>query len=104
MAKKELRFQIEGTTPHTIPMARLAKYLVELATLMGNTRHIHFLRVETGSLPCILEVDEQKEESVISRVKRARVNKGPKDAIKADSTLCAMLKEDELSAEFKTDR
>ena len=36
MPKKELHFSIEGTTPHTFPMARLADYLRELATLLGN--------------------------------------------------------------------
>jgi hypothetical protein len=104
VAKKELRFHIEGTTPHTIPMARLAEYLAQLAVLMGNKQHVHFLRVETGSLPCIVEVDEQSEDHIISRVKRAAISKGPKEAIKANTALKAMLKQDEFSAEFKTDK
>jgi hypothetical protein len=103
MAKKELRFQIEGTTPHVIPMARLAEYLKELSILLGNKPHVHFLRVETGSLPCIVEVDQEKEESIITRVKKATMNKGPKEAIMANSNLRAMLKKDEFSAEFKTE-
>lgn len=104
MAKKELRFHIDGTTPHIIPMARLAEYLAQLATLMGNKQHVHFLRVETGSLPCIVEVDEQSEDHVISRVKKAAINKGPKDAVNANAALRTMLKQDKFSAEFKTDK
>lgn len=104
MANKELRFHIEGTTPHIIPMARLAEYLKELSILLGNKQHVHFLRVETGSLPCIMEVDQEKEESVISRVKKAVLSKGPREAVRANSTLRAMLKKDEFSAEFKTER
>jgi hypothetical protein len=103
MAKKEFRFHIEGTTPHDISMARLAEYLTELSVLLGNNQHVHFLRVETGSLPCIVEVDQEKEESIISRVKRAFLNRGPKEAIKANSALQAMFKKDEFSAELKTE-
>ncbi len=104
MARKELRFQIEGTTPHVIPMARLAEYLKELSVLLGNKQHVHFLRVETGSLPCIVEVDQEEEDSIISRVKKATLNKGPREAVKANSTVRTMLKKDEFSAEFKTER
>lgn len=104
MAKKELRFQIEGTTPHVIPMARLAEYLSALAALLGHKQHVHFLRVETGSLPCIVEVDEHTEEKVISRVRRAADNRGPKDVVKANRSLMVMLKQDKFSAEFKTDK
>lgn len=103
MAKKELRFHIEGTTPHIIPMARLAEYLKELSTLLGNKQHVHFLRVETGSLPCIVEVDQEKEDGIIDRVKRASLSKGPREAVNANSALRAMLKKDEFSADFKTD-
>lgn len=104
MARKELRFRIEGTTPHVLPMARLAEYLKELAILLGNRNHVHFLRVETGSLPCVVEVDSEKESSIISRVKRAAMSKGPTDAVKANAALRAMLKKDEFSAEFKTEK
>jgi len=103
MAKKEIRFHIEGTTPHTISMARLAEYLAELATLFGNKKHVHFLRVETGSAPCVIEVDEEYEAKVFHRVKRAMLKRGPKDATKANSALRAMLKEDEFWADLKQD-
>ncbi len=101
VAKKELRFHIEGTTPHALPMARLAKYLVELSVLFGNKHHVHFLRVETGSVPCVIEVDQEYEERIFRRVKRATLKRGPRDAVKANSTLRVMLKEDELWAELK---
>jgi hypothetical protein len=103
MAKKELRFHIEGTTPHEISMSRLAEYLREIADLLGNKQDVHFLRVETGSLPCIMEIEEQKEDAIISRVKKAIVNRGPKEAVNASSKLRLMLKRDDFSAEFKTD-
>jgi len=103
MAKKEIRFHIEGTTPHTLPMARLAEYLAELSVLFGNKQHVHFLRVETGSMPCVIEVDQEYEEKVFTRVKRAALKRGPKDAVRANSSLRAMLKKDGLWAELQQD-
>jgi len=99
--KREIRFHIEGTSPHVIPMARLAEYLTELALLFGHKKHVHFLRVEQGSLPCVIEVEPKTEEAIYSRVKRAAASKGPRDAIRASSAIRAMLRRDHLSAELK---
>src|SRR6266481_2953616 len=103
MAKKEIRFHIEGTTPHALPMARLAEYLSELAVLFGNKQHVHFLRIETGSAPCVIEVDQEYETKIFARVNRAMQKRGPRDAVKANSALRAMLKKDRLWAELKQD-
>jgi hypothetical protein len=101
VAKKEIRFHIEGTTPHALPMARLAKYLAELSVLFGNKHHVHFLRVETGSVPCVIEVDQEYEERIFRRVRKAMLKRGPRDAVKANSSLRVMLKEDDFWAELK---
>jgi len=101
VAKKELRFHIEGTTPHAIPMVRLAEYLRELSLLFGNQKHVHFLRVETGSLPCVIEVDREYEERIFRRVKAAALKRGPREAVKANHSLRAMLKADKFWAELK---
>jgi hypothetical protein len=53
MPKKELHFSIEGTTPHTFPMARLADYLRELATLLGNE--------DDSQEPCGVSGNHRKE-------------------------------------------
>src|SRR5260370_16590002 len=84
-------------------MARLAEYLTELSVLFGNEHHVHFLRVETGSAPCVIEVDQEYEERVFTRVKKATLKRGPRDAVKANTSLRAMLKKDELWAELKQD-
>jgi hypothetical protein len=103
MARKEIRFHIDGTSPHTIPMARLAEYLTELSALMGNQKKVHFLRVEEGSLPCVMEIEPTIEPKILYRVKRAAAHKGPQEAIKAQKNLREMLKHDSLSAALKTD-
>jgi hypothetical protein len=101
MPKKEIRFHIEGTTPQKLPMARLAEYLSELSRLLGSPDHVHFLRVETGSAPCVIEVDQEYEQKVLDRAKNAASRRGPRDAVKASESLRALLKKDKCWAELK---
>lgn len=81
MPTKELRFKIEGTTPHTLPMGELADVLKKLSVLYGHEESVHFLKVEEGSADCIAEVDDRVELEVINRTRRAAKGEGPKEAI-----------------------
>lgn len=45
-----LIFTIDGFTPGTMPMSRLAQYLEALSNLYGNKTQVHFESVSTGSL------------------------------------------------------
>jgi hypothetical protein len=47
----------------------------------------------------VIEVDQEYEERVFTRVKRAMFKRGPNDAVKSNSSLRAMLKKDELKRE-----
>lgn len=52
MRKKEkdkIRLVIDAFTPDTLPMARLAEYLREFASLLGNEANVHFDRVQKSS-------------------------------------------------------
>jgi hypothetical protein len=100
-AKKEIRFHIEGTTRDSLPMTRLVEYLSELAKLFGNKQHVHFLGVEPGSETCVVGVDQEYEEPVLTRIKNAELKRGPKDVVSAGRNLRAMLKKDEFWADFK---
>jgi hypothetical protein len=104
MPKKELHFSIEGTTPQTFPMARLASYLRELATLLGSEDDIHFLRVEDGSAKCAMEIDAEIEPTISERVWQAKKGFGPKDAVKALKTIRLYLEEDDTSAFIEWDK
>ena len=42
----EYRFEIDAFTPDTIPMARLAQYLGDIARMMGQEASVHFARVD----------------------------------------------------------
>jgi hypothetical protein len=104
MAKKELHFSIDGTTPHTFPMARLADYLRELAVLLGNEDSVHFLRVDDGSANCAIEIDTQIESSVSERAKQAQNGLGPKEAVKAFKAIRFYLDEDDTSASIEWEK
>jgi hypothetical protein len=103
MANKELRFRIEGTTPHTLPMRRLAEYMKNLALLYGSDAHVHFLRMDEGSATCVSEVDEIVEQEVIARTKDAVLGKGAKEAVKSYGDLGEMLEDDDWRAEITTE-
>jgi hypothetical protein len=104
MPKKELHFSIEGTTPYTFPMARLADYLRELATLLGNEDNVHFLRVDDGSANCAMEIDAEIEPTISERVRQAQNGLGPKEAVKAFKTIRYYLDEDDTSAFMEWDK
>lgn len=101
MNKRELRFTIEDTTPQTLPMARLAVYLKDLATILGSEESVHFIRVDDGSAACVAEVDDKVEEAVISRVHSVRAGNAPKEAAAAFETLLENLRHDELTADLE---
>ncbi len=99
--KKELFFHIEETSPHLLPMERLAEYLKQLAILMGSTSNVHFLRVEEGSANCAIEIDETEESRILNRVQAVKREAGPQEAIEAHRALLSMLEEDGRPAELE---
>jgi hypothetical protein len=100
---KQLVFEIPEANPHEIPMTRLLEYLAEVATILGNRKNVHFLRVEAGSLPCYMEVDEEAENEVIERVNSVLKGDGTEEARNAFKTLRRYLREDEYSATLKSE-
>jgi hypothetical protein len=101
MPRKELRFNIKNATPHTLPMVRLAEYLRKLSTVLGNEDRVHFLRMEEGSAPALIEIDAEIEPLIISRTKEAAIGQGPKEAVQAFSSLRDALEQDGLIADLE---
>lgn len=50
-------FRIGAYTPSTIPMSRLAEYMVQLAIILGEEERVHFNRLSEGStrIACFVE-------------------------------------------------
>jgi hypothetical protein len=101
---KEFHFKIEGTidgvemTPFTIPMARLALYLADLAQLMGHRESVHLIAVAEGSTQPIIYIDAEEESRVMHRVRTAQRGMGPHEANRAYKKLDHKLREDNAIA------
>ncbi len=90
----EYTLWIGAYKPTTIPMARLAEYMSELAVLLGETSNVHFVRLDEGSTKIVSKVDDEAIPKVNSRVSLARMGDGPTDAIKAIKNINRKLHED----------
>ena len=80
---REYRFEIDAFTPATIPMARLAEYVSDLAKMFGNNSSVHLGRIESGSTVPVILVDWEAEPKVRERLKAIRNHEGPEEAQQA---------------------
>ena len=78
--QREYRFVLASLAPETLPMVRLATYLDHLAGLLGETEHVHFERLESGSVTVIYSVDAEAVEYVEGRIQSIASGYIPKDA------------------------
>jgi hypothetical protein len=95
--RREVRFTIDAYTPETIPMARLAEYMVQLAVLLGEPSNVHFLRIEPSSLALVQEIDGEAVQKVENRLAQLHRGNGPPDAVKAMKLMNRKLREDNAS-------
>jgi hypothetical protein len=84
MAKPvEFRFEIKAYTPERMPLSRLARYLDNLATILGETKSVHLLCIDQGSAVPVLAVEWESLPKVKKRMNDVRNNEGPAEARKA---------------------
>lgn len=75
---KEFRFKIDGEvdgvkiTPYTMPLSRLAIYLMDLAQLLGHSESVHLVKVDDGSAEPVFYVDPLEESRIIHQVRNAQ--------------------------------
>lgn len=96
--KRQYRLKIEAYSPETMPMSRLAEYITDLATLLGEESGVHLVGVESGSTCPVILIDWEAEPKVINRVQKARNGEGPEDATRAIENINARLRKDNASA------
>jgi len=93
--RRTFRFTIDGPyRPETIPMGRLAEYMAQIATILGEQANVHFVEVQDGSVTLLSAVDEEAYPKVYERVERTRRGDGPQDAMAAVRNTNKMLRED----------
>lgn len=94
MSGEEYEFYIDVYTPASIPMARLAQYMSELASLFGHTHDVHFLRLKKGSLGVVARVAHEAVPKVRARLSNARDAGAPADVRKPYKKIDDMLRAD----------
>lgn len=100
---KKIKFVIDGFTPLTFPIGRLAEYLRNFAALVGPTSDVHFKQVGEGSAALISLAPEEVVPDVRGRVSAARSGTGPVEANRAFAALRALLHEDKTTGRIKED-
>ena len=70
MSSETYEFRIDSFTPGTLPMARLAAYLAELAKLLGNDSQVHFREIKRGSAVLVTDVERVAAPKVRERLTR----------------------------------
>ena len=73
------RFAIDACDPGSLPMARLAEYMADLARLFGHADHVHFNRLEAGSAVLVQHVDPEVGPVVQERLRTVSANSTPAD-------------------------
>jgi hypothetical protein len=91
---KEHRFKIDVFTPETLPMERLAEYMLQFAKLLGEPERVHFVDVEAGSAVLRARVEDAAVPKVERRITDASRGQGDPVAVKALQFLDNMLAND----------
>lgn len=98
----EYRFKIDAYTPETMPMARLAEYIAELATMLGEAQSVHLIGLEEGSTILVHRVEREAIPKVLDRAAAVKRGSGPRDAMVAYKAVNRLLRDDNASAVLVT--
>ena len=92
--QREYRFVIDAYRPDTLPMARLAEYMGELARLLGTPDQVHFVRLEEGSAVLVQRVEPEAAPDVKERLRALQQDNPPDDAARSFVALNRYLADD----------
>lgn len=100
MGKQNFVFSIDALTPATLPMARLAEYLAELAALVGAKAKVHFDEVAEGSAQLKWWAESGAEEGIRSRLAQADALDAPRDIARPFAEIKKKLVQDGANADL----
>src|SRR5579871_6621329 len=96
----EYRFKINGVTPETLPLSRVAMYLSYLSDLLGSPEQLHLLKIEKSSAVPVIGIHERESVKTERRLFALRSGGGPISAKRAFQSLDEALAEDSANAVF----
>jgi hypothetical protein len=94
MRGRQYRFKIDAFSVDSIPMARLAEYMAQLAKLLGETERVHFSHLEEGSAVLVSSIEDTAVPKVAERLVAVRNGAAPKEVMSVYKTLDTMLAKD----------
>ena len=92
--QEQYRLKIDAFSVDSLPMARLAEYMAELATLLGERERVHFSHLEPGSAVLVSNIETVAFPKVEERVAQVSRGDGPKDAMQAYKNIDNLLAKD----------
>lgn len=95
--REEFLFEID-VPPRTLPMARLAEYVRDLASLLGQEEHVHLIEIRESSTVLVPIVDDIAFQKVQKQVLGIRNGTAPQKAMKSYETIDDRLAEDSTTA------
>jgi hypothetical protein len=100
-----LEFHIGAYTPETMPMARLAEYLADLAVILGDEKAVHLVGLRSGSVLAAVDVDFEESPKVLQRATDTEIGEGTAEAKRAKASIERKLAEDNSkAAELRRER
>lgn len=91
---KQRRFKIDVFTPESLPMERLAEYMLRFAKLLGEPERVHFVDVERGSAILRARIEVEAIPMVDRRLSDVSRGRGDPSALRAFQELDDMLAND----------
>ena len=79
---ERLIFYIDAYSPDSIPMAKLAEYMADFASLLGRDHAVHFAGLQKGSTKIAARVEFEDVPKVTARLNEIRRGNSTKDTAK----------------------
>ncbi len=102
-SEHEFRLRIDAYTPETMPLARLAEYLAELAKILGEDHSIHLVELEAGSTVLVHRIDAEAVPKIRERAAAVRRGDAPAPAMRSYNNVNKLLRDDGASASLLED-
>ncbi|PZQ48765.1 MAG: hypothetical protein DI556_13180 [Rhodovulum sulfidophilum] len=91
---KTYTLHIGAYSPETIPMARLAEYMRQLAAMLGHEAAVHFDGIRDGSTQLVSRVDHEQVPKVGAVLDALMRGEGAPEAVKAQGEIDRLLADD----------
>lgn len=91
---KTYTLHIKAYSPETIPMARLAQYMQNLAALFGHENAVHFKDLREGSTQVVTRIDHEDVPKVADNLARVKRGEGGPEANRAQTEIDRLLADD----------